>query len=205
MLEQLLAPPYLPFVFSFVLMIGIGLIEAAGLGAGQLDLDGDVGADGGSTLLDWLGLGEDIPILIWLTSLLACFTLAGVAIQQLTTAVLGFPLNWLIAALIAAVVGVALNTVAANGLMRIMPGFESTAVRSDDLVRLRGTVLEGSARRGVPARLKVLDQHGQAHVIMVEPHHDSDVIAAGESALIIRQEGQLFFVLPDENTLLRSL
>ena len=40
-------------------------------------------------MLDWLGLGGELPILIWLTSLLGCFTLAGVAIQQGATALAG--------------------------------------------------------------------------------------------------------------------
>lgn len=205
MFEQILTVPYLPFAISFVVMLGIGLIEAIGLGLGNLDLDSDIGADGGSTMLDWLGLGDDIPILIWITSLLACLTLIGIAIQQFATVFIGAPLNWLLASAVALVVGLPFNTVLTNGLMRILPGFETSVVHSDNLVRLRGVVLEGVARRGAPARLKVIDNHGQAHVIMVEPHHEADVITAGETALIIRHEDRLFFVLPDENMLLRTL
>lgn len=205
MFEQFLTLPYLPFTISFVVMVGIGLIEATGLGLGQLDLDSDIGADGGSTMLDWLGLGDDIPILIWLTSLLACFTLFGIAVQQIATAFIGLPLHWLMASAAALLVGLPFNTFLANGLMRILPGFETTVLHSDDLVRLRGIVLEGAARRGAPARLKVIDHHGQAHVIMVEPHNEADVINAGETALIIRHEDRLFFVLPDENMILRTI
>jgi hypothetical protein len=205
MFEQFLTLPYLPFAISFVVMVGIGLIEAAGLGLGQLDLDSDIGADGGSTMLDWLGLGDDIPILIWLTALLACFTLCGIAVQQIAAAFIGAPLHWLLASAAALVISLPLNTFVANGLMRILPGFETTVVHSDDLVRLRGVVMEGTARRGAPARLKVVDQHGQAHVIMVEPHNDADVITAGDTALIIRHEDRLFFVLPDESVLLRTI
>lgn len=205
MFEQFLSLPYLPFAISFVVMVGIGLIEAIGLGIGQLDIDNDMGADGGSTMLDWLGLGDDIPILIWLTSLLACFTLVGIAVQQSATTFIGAPFHWLLASAAALVVALPLNTFLANGLMRILPGFETTVVHSDDLVRLRGVVMEGAARRGAPARLKVIDHHGQAHVIMVEPHDEADVIIAGETALIIRHEDRLFFVLPDENMLLRTI
>lgn len=94
MFAQFLTPAYLPFAIAFVVMIGIGLIEAVGLGLGQLDLDGEVGADADGGLLDWLGLGGELPILIWLTSLLGCFTIAGVAIQQGATAIAGAPLAW---------------------------------------------------------------------------------------------------------------
>ena len=35
MLAPFLTPPYLPFAIAFVVMIGIGLIEAIGLGLGS--------------------------------------------------------------------------------------------------------------------------------------------------------------------------
>lgn len=205
MLSSFLSPPYLPFAIAFVVMIGIGLIEAIGLGLGHLDLDGDVGADTSPGLLDWLGLGGEMPILIWMTSLLGCFTLAGVAIQQGTTALAGAPLPWGWAVGGATIAGGLLNTLAANGLARILPGFETTAILTDDLLRRRGTILEGTARRGAPARAKIVDQHGQSHYIMVEPHNDSDTIGSGETVLIVRREGKLFYALPDTNTLLASV
>ncbi|MFA5963721.1 MAG: OB-fold-containig protein [Sphingomonas sp.] len=204
MFAQFLTTPYLPFAIAFVVMIGIGLIEAIGLGLGHLDLDAD-GVDVHDGVLDWLGLGGELPILIWLTSLLGCFTLAGVAVQQGATALVGAPFAWGWASGGAFVVGALLNTFAARGLVRIMPGFETTVITTDDLLRLRGTILEGTARRGAPARAKVVDQHGQAHFIMVEPHDEVDAIASGETALIVRREGKLFFALPERNTLLRSI
>lgn len=205
-----LTAAYAPFAIAFVVMIGIGLIEAIGLGLGHLDVDaslhGDIHADAdGGGLLDWLGLGHELPILIWLTSLLGCFTLTGIAIQQGASALIGGPLPWGLASGVALVAGMLLNTLAANGLARIMPGFETSVISTDDLLRLRGTILEGTARRGAPARAKVVDQHGQAHFIMVEPHEDSDAIATGQTALLVRRTGKLFFALPDANALLQSI
>ena len=205
MLAQFSTPEYLPFAIAFVVMIGIGMIEAIGLGFGHLDFDGDVGAGGHGGVLDWLGLSGELPVLIWLTSLLGCFTLAGVAIQQGATAILEAPLHTGLAVAGAFVVGVLLNTLAANGLARIMPGFETTVIGTDDLLRHRGTILEGTARRGSPARAKIVDQHGQAHFVMVEPHDDADAIPSGETALLVRREGKLFFGLPDRHTSLRSI
>ena len=205
MLALLLTTPYLPFAIAFVVMIGIGLIEAIGLGLGALDLDADLGLDPHEGLLEWLGLGGELPILIWLTSLLGCFTFTGLALQQGATALAGGPLPWWLAGGGALVVGGLLNTLAANGLARIMPGLETTAISTDDLLRRRGTILEGTARRGSPARAKVIDQHGQAHFIMVEPHDDADTIAAGETALIVRRKGKVFFGLPEEDKLLQSI
>ncbi len=205
MFAQLLTPAYLPFAIAFAVMIGIGLIEAIGLGLGALDLETGGGADAEPGMLDWLGLGDEIPVLIWLTSLLGCFTLAGVAVQQLATALAGQPLHWAAASGGALIGGLLLNTLAANALVRVMPGYESTVISTDDLLRQRGTILEGAARRGSPARAKVVDRHGQAHFVMVEPHDDADTIASGETALLVRREGKLFFALPDTNTLLQSM
>ena len=205
MFADLLTPPYVPFAIAFVIMLGIGLIEAIGLGLGHVDLgtSGGVDADGG--LLDWLGLGGELPILIWLTSLLGCFTITGIAIQQATTGITGAPLHAGVAFGAALIVGLALNTLAANGLARLMPRFESTAITTDDLLRHRGTILEGTARPGHPARAKIVDRHGQAHVVMVEPHDLAEAIAEGETVLLVRREGALFYALPERDALLRSI
>lgn len=205
MLAELTTTPYAPFLISFIVMIGIGLIEAVGLGLGSIDLDADHGIDGHGGLLGWLGLGDELPILIWLTSLLGCFTLTGLAIQQGATALLGGPLFWPWAAGGALVVGGLLTSFAANGLARIMPGLETTVISTDELLSRRGTVLEGTARRGSPARAKVIDRHGQAHFVMIEPHDDAGTLASGQTALLVRRDGALFFGLPDEDRLLQSI
>lgn len=204
MLDVFLTPAYAPFTFAFVVMLGIGLIEAIGLGVGQFDLDADADLHGGH-MLDWLGVGAGLPILIWLTALLGCFTVSGVAVQQIATALTGAPLHAGIASVAGAVIGGVLNRFAAAGLARIMPTFESTAISTDDLIMRRGTVLEGAARRGRPARARVVDQHRQAHYVMIEPHDDADVIAQGETALLVRREGVVFFAIPDTNTTLRPI
>ncbi|MDD1450299.1 DUF1449 family protein [Sphingomonas sp. H160509] len=150
MLAIFLTPAYAPFAIAFVIMIGIGLIEAIGLGLGHLDLHADVHAEAdGGGVLDWLGLGHELPILIWLTSLLGCFTLSGIAIQQGATALAGAPLHWGLASGGALIAGGLLNTLAANGLARIMPGFETSVISTDDFLRRRGTI----PRRHRPPRI----------------------------------------------------
>ena len=206
MFAVFLTSAYAPFAIAFVVMIGIGLIEAVGLGLGEFGVDiGLDGHDGSGGLLDWLGLGAGLPILIWLTALLGCFTIVGVAVQQASTVFLGAPLGAGVAATIALAIGGVINVFAARGLARIMPGYESTVISQGDLMRQRGTILEGVARRGHPARAKIVDEHGQAHYVMVEPHHDTDVIAQGETALLVRRDGGIFFVLPDAPTALRPI
>ncbi|WP_033921412.1 OB-fold-containig protein [Sphingomonas sp. 37zxx] len=206
MLASFLAPEYAPFAIALAVMIGIGLIEGIGLGLGHFDLETGIDGDAeGSSLLGWFGLSGELPILIWLTSLLGCFTLSGVAIQQGATSLLGEPLHWGLAVGGAVLIGAVLNGFAANGLARIMPGYESTVISSDDLLRQRGRILEGAARRGHPARAKIVDHHGQAHFVMVEPHDDGGMIRQGQTALLVRRKGGIFYALPDDDTVLQSI
>lgn len=197
MLAQLFSPEYVVFTGAFVLMLGIGLVEAVGLGLGHFDFDADVG--GHASLLDWLGLGRGVPILVWLTALLACFTFAGLAIQQVAAALLGAPLPRGIAAGVAFVLALIANGFVSGFVAGLFPEFESTVVDPQELLRRRATVLEGTARRGAPARAKVTDQHGQAHYIMVEPHDDAGELPAGETGLLVRKDGPLFFVVPENS------
>ncbi|MBB5687674.1 hypothetical protein [Sphingobium boeckii] len=67
MLTLFLTPEYAIFSASFLIMIGIGLIEAVGLGISHFDLaaDFDGGSDAGIAeapgVLDWLGLKTGVP------------------------------------------------------------------------------------------------------------------------------------------------
>ena len=205
MISTVLTPEYLPFAVAFAIMLGVGVIEAIGLGIGQFDSHFDFDADGHDwAALDWLGIGRGLPILIWLTALLGCFTLAGVAIQQISTAILGDPLYPAMASGGALLVGGFANSFVARGLAWIVPSYESTVISTEDLIMRRATILEGSARRGHPARAKVLDQHKQALYVMVEPHNDDDVIAQDEIVMLVRKQGALFFVLPEVHPTLRA-
>lgn len=205
MLEQLGSPGYIIFAVSFALMIGIGLIEAVGLGLGQFDLDADIGEPDGSSILNWLGIKSGLPVLVWLTSLLACFTIAGLALQQFSEALLGTPLYPALAAAIALLVALVANAFFSGVVAHLFPEYESTAVSRDELLRCRATVMEGTAQRGRPARAKVIDHYGQAHYVMVEPHDDRDSLSQGQTGLLVRKDEQLFFVLPESSAQLSAI
>lgn len=204
MLAQLLTPGYVVFAAAFVLMIGIGIVEAVGLGLGHLDFDADI--DGpGATPLDWLGLRSGLPILVWVTAFLACFTFMGLAVQQCAQALLGTPLHWGLASGAALILGLIANVFFSGVVAGIMPEYETTVVDRSELLRRRATVLEGTARRGAPARAKVIDHHGQAHYVMVEPHDDNGAVPAGETGLLVRKDGPLFFILSETGPTLTSI
>ena len=60
----------------------------------------------------------------------------------------------------------------------------------------------GTARAGSPARARVLDQFGQTHLVMVEPHDPSAELAADEEVLLVRRDGNTFYAERRDNPLL---
>jgi hypothetical protein len=202
MLDFLLAPENLPFAVALLLMLGIGAIEAAGLGASSAHLEVQADADGHA--LGWLGFGQ-VPLLVVLVVLLALFGLIGLALQQLAAALFGEPVSPWLAAPVAFLAALPLLGMSARALARIMPGDETTAVSLDSLVGKRAEILVGTARRGAPAKARVRDAYGQTHYVMVEPNDDGGAVRQGETVLLVRREGGIFIGLIEGDALLPRL
>lgn len=198
MLEFLLAPANLPFAVALLLMLMIGAVEALGLGVGGAHFDAD------ADLLGWLGVGQ-VPLLMLIVVFLALFGLIGITVQQIAAAFAGVPLAPWNASVIAFVASLPLLGIGARALARIMPQDETTAVGLDSLIAKRATVTVGTARRGSPARAQVRDAHGQTHYVMIEPQGDDQSLAAGETALLVRREGDIFIALAEGDAYLPRL
>ncbi|MBU7580148.1 MAG: DUF1449 family protein [Porphyrobacter sp.] len=204
---SLLASPTLPFVLALGALAVVALAQVTGLGdviedAGDLDTGGGLDAGGfGDALTTLLGLGR-VPLLIWLASLLLIFGSVGLIGQAWITNLLGAPLSAGWAMLGAGAAALPLNRLAMRPLGAIMPKDETTAINLDDLVRRDAEIQIGTARPGSPARAKVIDVHGQAHFIMVEPHDATTELQAGDTVLLVRREGPTFYGVQYESPLL---
>ena len=185
MLELLVAPEAVVFTAALALMLAIGAIEALGLGAGGIDLD----IDGG--VLDWLGIGR-LPLLVVLVAFLAAFGGLGLAGQQLAQALTGTLLSPWIAVPAALVAAVPVTALLGRVLARIIPRDETTAFELDDLVGRTGTLTVGRATAGSPARVRVVDPHGQSHHVLVDPNDPADSFEEGDTILLVRREGAGF-------------
>jgi len=199
-LDFLLLPETLPFSVALLLMLMIGAAEAFGLGAGSLQIEGDADLDVGPDLLGWLGVGK-VPLLIVLVVLLATFGLIGIALQRLAASFWGAPMSPWLAALAALVAALPLTGLGARGLARILPVDETTAIGLGALLGRRAEIVVGEAKRGSPARGRVRDAYGQTHYVMVEPTEEDGCLATGDTALLVRREGETFYGLPDANPL----
>ncbi|MBY0342682.1 MAG: YqiJ family protein [Sphingomonadales bacterium] len=204
---SLLASSNLPFLLALVALAVIALLQVTGLGdviedAGDFDSPDGLEAGGfGEALTTLLGLGR-VPFLIWLASLLLAFGSIGLIGQSLIADMFGAPLSAGWAALLAGVAAVPLNSLAVRPLGAVMPKDETTAIALDDLVRRDAEIQIGTARAGSPARAKVIDLHGQAHFVMVEPHDATTELRTGDTVLLVRREGQTFYGVRYESPLL---
>ena len=200
----LLEPHNLPFAVSLGALFIIAFLQLIGAGdifEGaddiEIEIDADVAdgleasgfMDGVATLL---GLGR-VPFLIWLSSLLLVFSTVGVVGQWLIAGASGSPLSASLAALLAGVASLPLNGLAVRPIEKVLPKDESTAVSLESLVRRDAVIQTGTARPQSPARAKVKDAFGHPHFVMVEPHDPKAELAEGETVLLVRREGELFF------------
>ncbi|MBV7258732.1 OB-fold-containig protein [Erythrobacter crassostreae] len=210
----LLEPHNLPFAASLIALFIIAALQIIGVGdlfEGaddiEIEIDADV-ADGleASGFLDGvssvLGLGR-VPFLIWLSSLLFVFTTTGVFGQWIISSLTGSPLSAGFAGLLAAGAALPLNGLAVRPIEKALPKDETTAVGLQSLVRRDAVIQTGTARSDSPARAQVKDAFGHPHFVMVEPHDPQAELIEGETVLLVRREGELFFGVRYESPLLQ--
>lgn len=210
----LFEPHNLPFAASLIALFIIALLQIIGVGdlfEGADDIEIEVDADfadglEASGFIDGvasvLGLGR-VPFLIWLSSLLFVFTSVGVFGQWIISSLTGSPLSAGFAALLAAGAALPLNGLAVRPIEKILPKDETTAVGLQSLVRRDAVIQTGTARAASPARAKVKDAFGHPHFVMVEPHDSEAELTEGETVLLVRREGEIFFGVRYESPLLQ--
>ena len=149
------------------------------------------------TALDWLNAGR-VPLLVLIIALLAAFAGLGMVLQTLVGATGFYAPKWL--AIAAVVVPAFVCTRYLSRLVgKIVPRDESYVLSGGDFVGLVGEVTVGPVRRGVVARARIRDRHGNTHWPRVEPADPEQIIAAGTSVLVIeaRAHGVLAVTVAD--------
>ncbi|MEO1121911.1 MAG: OB-fold-containig protein, partial [Pseudomonadota bacterium] len=166
----------------------------------DIDVDPDAAISSGwlEGVFSLLGLGK-VPFLIWLMLLMFVFAAIGVSGQALAVALLGVPLDTAAAALFAAAAALPINGALTRPLALLLPQDETSAVSLDTLVRRDAQIQIGTAKRGSPARSKVIDVFGHPHFVMVEPQNPDTVMSEGDTVLLVRREGQTFYAVHYES------
>ncbi|NKB60101.1 MAG: DUF1449 family protein [Alphaproteobacteria bacterium] len=185
--------------------IGPDISDVNGSGAdfGDASIDHvEVGSPNAlSRLLGWLCVGK-VPVLILLVAFLTMFGLTGLIVQSMVQGFLGFLLPSSLASIPAVIVAVPSVRFIGNGLSKLIPKDESTAVASDTFIGRVATITIGTARKGEPAEAKLTDRHGQTHYVMVEPDSAGETFETGTDVLLIEQDGPRFVAVRNTNAAL---
>ena len=148
------------------------------------------------TALDWLNGGR-VPLLVLIITLLAAFATLGMVLQTVASFISYIP-SWL-----AIIVVIPPAVVCTRHLTRlvamVVPRDETYVQTGADFVGLVGEVTVGPVKRGVVARARIRDRHGNTHWPRVEPADPEHVIPAGTSVLVIevRKGGTLAVTAAD--------
>lgn len=192
----LLAPQTWPFGAALAIMVGLAIIEGAGLlfaasPSSWLDHALPDMPDGIEGALGWLHLGK-VPLLVLFILFLAGFAIAGYVVQAVVHAITGSLLPAWLATLPALLAG--MSTLSAVGALiaRIAPGDESSAISEQALIGRSAVITAGTARPGLAAEAKVRDSHGRNHYVMVEPDLAEDAFPEGSAVLLVRKTGARF-------------
>jgi hypothetical protein len=156
--------------------------------------DGSAPVEAAGGVSNWLGLGK-MPMLIWLATLLLGFGLSGIGLQLGVKSLIGYALSpWLIG-LPAGAFGIWLTRSFGAVFARLLPQVETEALSERSLGRRRGVVTQGTAAKGRPAEVRVMDRYGNAHYLRAEPFAKGEEIAQGTEVLVIRDRRQDAYVL----------
>ncbi len=184
---------------------GVDLDALDGVDLDALDIDGLDGLEadapatapeisGGGGVLSWLGIGR-MPFLIWLGSALMAFGLSGMALQLSLRDLFQIFAPAGLVSLPAAVFALWFARGFGAAFARLLPQTKTEALSEGALGRRRGTITQGTASRGRPAEVRVMDRFGNAHYLRAEPLSDQEQIAQGTEVLVIRDRRAERYVL----------
>ncbi len=209
MVEFLTATPNLPFTIALTLLFAIVFLEILGLLIGMSvaelldslvpDTDLNLGPEGAKTiassvfltLLGWLLIGR-VPVLILFILFLTAFGIIGLFLQSLLLQITGRLFSAWIVSLPAGLAALAVVKSVGGLFTRFMVKDETTAVSEATFIGKIATITLGRAKRGRPARAKLLDEYGQTHYVLVEPEAEEDTFEVGNMVVLIDRSGTIF-------------
>ena len=182
-----------PFGSALLLMLALFVIEGAGLllassPSGWIEAVLPDLPDGLEGPLGWLHLGK-VPFLVLVGIFLAGFSMSGYAIQAFCQTLVGHLLPAGVAAVPAALAGVASVSGVGGLLAKVMPSDETSAVSELSLIGRAGVVVQGVATQGNAAQMKLRDVHGRTHYVLVEPDLPDQRFEEGDAVLLVKKIG----------------
>jgi hypothetical protein len=182
---------------------GLALAFAGTTTPSFMDLDSDSDGDSSGGPLVYLNAGH-LPLTLFVASAAAVFGITGLAVQQIAVTMSGAALTLIGAIPIAAIAAIPGTHLISKTLGALLPKTETTAISSDDLVGHEGEVMAGTGTRGTPVQIKLRDEHGQAHYVLVEPVRDDETLSQGQSVLITARDGPIYLAIKSPSQVLKE-
>lgn len=158
------------------------------------EIEAEAPAASAAGTLTRLGIG-DVPVMIWLLVLLAGFAMSGIGVQLIVEDLLGSDLPVGLATIPAGLFGLWFARRFGPVVTRLLPKTQTQGMPERVLARRRGVVTQGTASRGRPAEVRVMDRFGNAHYVQAEPLQDRDTLEQGADVLVLRDRLLDRFVL----------
>lgn len=165
--------------------------------ATHLDHDLDVDWSEGhfvSNLFEYLGITA-IPASIFVVISSCSFFVTGFTIQFIARSLNGAFLPGWMAILPSALMTIFVCRSIGKLFARAQLKLHTTAIHSNSFHGRIATVTQGTARAGLPAQAKFVDQHGQTHYVLVEPINPEETFSEGAAVALMERQGPKFFVV----------
>lgn len=140
---------------------------------------------------DWLHLGK-VPLFALLSIFLFAFSMTGLGVQALSITLIGAPIALVLTTSVASLIGVLAMHFIGNAVGRLIPTVETYAVSTESFIGRVGNIVTGDASAGSPSELKLKDEFGNMHYMMVEPVDPSEVLEEGCAVKIVCKDGSLY-------------
>ncbi|MBO0903545.1 OB-fold-containig protein [Jiella sonneratiae] len=157
------------------------------------------GAFDGSSLgavLDFLSFGR-VPLLVLVILFLLGFGATGFVLQLIAEAISGGPASPGLLSVPAVAGGAVFMRFLGRVIGRIIPKEETAAISRESFVGRLGVVSSGTARTGLPAQIRITDEHGTTHYLLGEPEDDGETFGPGTSVIVVSLEGARARVMRD--------
>lgn len=190
-MEVLSAPQMQPFLWAFIAMMVIAVMELISGAATSHALDAvlpDFAADT-PDWLGWLHIGQ-VPTLILIVAFFGGFGASGSALQGISQALQGAFLPAWLASLPAAFCGFLGMRLFGRMLGRLLARNASTAIAQSEFAGRSARIVQGTARPGLPAQARFTDEHGQDHYVLVEPR--AGELPEGSEVVLLEDRGARF-------------
>lgn len=191
-----------PFVWALVVQVFLSTLVVAGSLLGAIEMpeaDADLDVDWGEgsfleSALEFLGVAA-MPLSVFILLGSSTFFVTGYVIQLLAHNSSGsFLPGWI--AILPAVIATAF---ACRGVGKVFAKtkfkLHTTAIPSSSLVFRMATISQGTARSGLAAEAKLVDEHGQTHYVLVEPKDNDDFFEQGTEVVLVEHHGPKFLAV----------